>query len=43
MFKFLSNKFVSAIQFIYVPVAEVAKVENDLNDRFARAVTVKGT
>lgn len=43
MFEFLSNKFVSVIQFIYVPVEEVAKVENDLSGRFSRAVTVKGT
>ena len=43
MFEFLSNKLVSVVQFIYVPVAEVAKVDNDLSGRFARAVTVKGT
>ena len=43
MLEFLSNKFVGVIQCIYVPVAEVTKVENDPSGRFARAITVKGT
>lgn len=43
MYAFLSQQFVSAIEFMFVAKQEVAKAATDLTARFAKARTVKGT
>ena len=43
MYAFLSQQFVSAIQFMFVGKEEVTKVTTELKARFAKARTVKGT
>ena len=42
MYAFLSQQFVSAIQFMFVGKEEVTKVTTELKARFAKARTVKG-
>lgn len=43
MFRFLTDKFRSSIEFVYVSGSEVEKVAADLRGRFATTVTIKGT
>ena len=43
MYDFLSQKFVSGIEFVFVSSETVASVSESLTDRFSKAVTVRGT
>ena len=43
MFEFVSEKFVSVIEFDFVTKEEVFKVSQEMKGRFGKAVTIRGT